>query len=108
MRKILIYNLLTLLLTLSACSVYRIDINQGNILETEQIEKLKIGMNEQQVIFVMGTPLLKDPFHPNRWDYISAEKKPGKPVVQQRLTLYFADGKLSQIDKSELEAKVIQ
>lgn len=109
MRKILISVVLMWLAGLAGCSVYRPTIQQGNILDTKQVDKLKLGMSRNQVIYVMGTPLLEDPFHKNRWDYIHTVKN-GKTQVTtiQRLTLYFKDDQLSRIDKSGLKKRVLQ
>jgi len=106
LRKILILVLLLGLGLTSACSVYRPTIQQGNILDTAQIDKLKLGMNRHQVVFVIGTPLVKDPFHHDRWDYIHTVKN-GKTKVTtiQRLTLYFNNDALARIDKSALAKK---
>jgi outer membrane protein assembly factor BamE len=87
------------------CSAYRPDIRQGNVLEPAQINKLQLGMTQKQVIFLLGSPLLQDPFHRNRWDYIYTLQKPDEPMQQQRLTLYFANDALEKIDASQLEIK---
>jgi outer membrane protein assembly factor BamE len=103
MRNILICSLILGLATVTGCSVYRPTIQQGNILDQDQISKLKPGMSKRQVLFVMGTPLLEDPFHNNRWDYIHTVKPgSGSGMSIQRLTLYFDKDTLQRIDKSEL------
>ena len=108
MRKILIPALLMCLSATSGCTAYRPTIQQGNILETDQINKLKPGMNKRQVTFVMGTPLLQDPFHKNRWDYIhTIEPGDSKKITFQRLTLYFDKDTLTRIDKSALEKRIL-
>ena len=109
MRKILIPSLLVWLALVSGCSIYRPTIQQGNILDLKQIDKLKLGMSKHQVLFVMGTPLLKDPFHENRWDYIHTVKN-GKTSITtiQRLTLYFNKDGLARIDKSALQKRVLK
>lgn len=71
--------------------VYRIDIQQGNVVEQEMVAKLKVGMDEKQVKFIMGTPLLIDPFHPERWEYIFSYQKGGKRREQRHVTLHFDD-----------------
>ncbi len=68
MRHMLFAAILALLL--SGClSVYKVEVQQGNVVTQEMIDKLKPGMTPSQVRFVMGTPLVVDPFHQNRWDY---------------------------------------
>ena len=79
---------------------HKLDIQQGNRIKQEDLEKLKIGMTRKQVKFILGTPLLKDGFHGNRWDYIDYFK-PGKGEPQQsRLSLYFDGDQLIRIDDS--------
>jgi len=55
---------------LPACSIHQIDIQQGNVITKKMTDKLKIGMDMSQVRYIMGTPLIIDPFHKNRWDYV--------------------------------------
>ena len=64
--------ILTLALTLSACSswVYRIDIPQGNYLEQKNIDKIQVGMTKEQVKFILGSPVLVDTFDNDTWNYI--------------------------------------
>ena len=108
MRKILIPALVVCLCASVGCSIYRPTIQQGNILEPEQIGKLKPGMTKRQVMYVMGTPLLQDPFHKDRWDYIHTVKPGSSPkMTSQRLTLYFENDTLVRIDDSDLKEKEI-
>lgn len=105
MRKILIP---CLILFLSACSIYKVDVQQGNVLEPKQLEKLKVGMSRQQVLFILGDPLLKDPFHQNRWDYVHLKTPGDKKTTRQLLTLYFTGDTLSRIDDSALEKTTLK
>ena len=73
---------------------HKIDIQQGNFLDQTAISKLKPGMTRSQVRFLMGTPMISDPFHPERWDYMYLDSKGGKLLVEKRLTLYFEGDKL--------------
>lgn len=81
---------------LSGCFIrpYTMDIQQGNSLDQNQLAKLKPGMTRSQVRFIMGTPLVVDPFHPDRWDYLYIDRKRGRLVEYRRLTLYFDGDKL--------------
>ena len=92
---------LSLLASLAACSgfaPYRIEIQQGNYISAEMAGQLKPGMSKQQVRFVLGTPLLIDVFHGERWDYVYyLDARQGK-VEQRRLAVHFADGKLTRLD----------
>ncbi|CAJ0774296.1 Outer membrane protein assembly factor BamE [Ralstonia condita] len=81
----------------NAITPYRIDIVQGNFVSREQAAQLKEGMTRDQVRFVLGTPLLTDMFHANRWDYIFSFKRGNTNVVQERkLTLWFDGDHLSK------------
>jgi outer membrane protein assembly factor BamE len=88
------------LLTTAGCSIYKVDIQQGNVIDPDKLAQLKIGMNKNQVVFLIGNPLLTDPFHHNRWDYIHAVKPGGEKVSRKVLTLYFDGDKLVKIDNS--------
>lgn len=77
---------------------YKVDIQQGNAITQEMLAKLKPGMTPSQVRFILGSPMLQDPFHPNRWDYVYRYAKAGKTVEQRRVTLVFQDDKLKGIE----------
>ena len=79
---------------------YKIDIQQGNVLTQELVAQLKPGQTRDQVRFLLGTPLVTDIFHQQRWDYVYRYKdgKTGK-VDSRKLTVFFdADGKLQRVD----------
>ena len=90
---------------LSACSnfnfpgVYRIDIQQGNIIEDEMVEQLEPGMNKSQVRYVMGSPMVTDTFHQDRWDYFYSLKLGSGASVSKRLTLTFNGDLLETIEE---------
>lgn len=88
---------LIFLLALVACTPYKMDIRQGNFIRPEMRERLKIGMTQAQVRAVLGTPLVNDPFHANRWDYLYRLERGAVVLERQHLTLYFEDGKLARI-----------
>jgi outer membrane protein assembly factor BamE len=54
---------------LTGC-VFRVDVQQGNLLDEENIEAVQVGMTRSQVRFLLGTPVISSPFHPDRWDYM--------------------------------------
>ncbi len=87
-------------------SPYKMDIRQGNYVTAEMREKLKIGMSKQQVHYVLGTPMISDAFHGNRWDYVYLLEHHGKLVEERRLTLYFVGDNLANIDEVPQPAKV--
>jgi outer membrane protein assembly factor BamE len=78
--------------------VYTQDIHQGNIISQEMVDQLRPGMNKRQVAFIMGTPLLQDPFHDNRWDYLYSNEPGGEPRLQKRITLVFRDDELAGME----------
>ena len=104
MRKILI---LFCGLVLTSCTVYKIDIQQGNALDAKKVEQLQLGMSKQQVTFLLGSAMLMDTFHRDRWDYIYRLEQAGKQVAESSLTLYFENDKLTQIDKSRYKADAV-
>lgn len=90
-------------LVLGACSVprlqfpgvYKIDIQQGNIITQEMVDQLRPGMTKRQVIFVMGTPLVRDPFDQDRWDYVYSYQPGGGIRGQERITMFFENDLLT-------------
>ena len=96
--KIILLTLFLFSPLLSSCSTYKMDIRQGNFVTPEMREKLKLGMTRQQVRYVLGTPLVSDAFHGNRWDYVYRLERGGKVIEQQNMTLYFEGDKLASID----------
>ncbi|HUO44848.1 MAG TPA: outer membrane protein assembly factor BamE [Burkholderiales bacterium] len=77
---------------------YKIDLQQGNVVTQEMVAKLHQGMTQPQVRYVMGSPLVMDPFHPDRWDYVYTYEKGHKVTERHRLTVVFADGKLARLE----------
>src|SRR5271170_7925914 len=77
---------------------YKIDLQQGNVVTQEMVAKLRQGMTLPQVRYVMGSPLVIDPFHPDRWDYVYLYEKGHKVTEHHRLTVIFADGKLARLE----------
>ncbi|GAO36173.1 membrane protein SmpA [Sulfuricella sp. T08] len=96
------------ILLLAACSVtdtvgekltpYKIDIQQGNVVTQEMVAKLKPGMTKAQVRFVLGTPLIMDSFHANRWDYVYRYQKAGKLMEERKLALFFEQELLQRVE----------
>jgi outer membrane protein assembly factor BamE len=94
---------LLLPLLLSGCNyswvpfTYRQDIHQGNVVTQEMVDQLRPGMTQRQVAYIMGAPMLVDPFHEERWDYIYSNQ-PGNDVrVQKNVTLLFKGDQLAQL-----------
>lgn len=100
LRIPLILSVLCAVLGLSAClKVYKIDVPQGNIVSQEMVDKLRPGMTRAQVRFVLGTPLVVDTFHRDRWEYFYSYKKTVEGVAEtRRLTLLFKDDVLHSVE----------
>lgn len=80
------------LAALAGCSfpgVYKVDIQQGNVVTQDMIDQLRPGMTYRQVRFIMGSPLITDTFHPRRWDYLYSFQAGGSQRLQERISLQF-------------------
>ena len=84
------------LLTLNGCvRSYRVEIQQGNVISAEQIEKITPGTSRNEVRFILGTPLIEDPFHAERWDYFySLDPAKGELVTKYRLSVWFENNQV--------------
>lgn len=76
---------------------YRPDIHQGNVITQEMVDQLKPGMSQRQVAYIMGAPLLVDPFHDERWDYLYSNQPGNEVRVQKNVTLIFKHDQLVQL-----------
>ena len=90
---------LLILLFITGCSsipsvLYKIDVQQGNIITQDMVDKLRPGMSKSQVRFVLGTALIGDVFHKDRWDYVYRLVQHGNLVEKYKLTVFFEDDKL--------------
>jgi outer membrane protein assembly factor BamE len=115
MRKLLIFIPVFASLVMTGCSsfsevsdaipnaldrvplVYRPTIQQGNVVSQEQVNELKPGMSKRQVRFLLGTPMLADVFHANRWDYTYTQGVGSAPSEMRRVTVFFEDDQLVRI-----------
>jgi len=94
---LLVLALLTL--GMSAC-IFRIDIQQGNLLEESAIEQAAVGMTKNQILFLLGTPMVIDSFHEDRWDYTYYLKRGRSRDIERRWLIVYFDGDIvSQIEK---------
>lgn len=101
--RLVILSALTLLF--SACTltpmdplVYEIDIQQGNVVTQEMVGRLKPGMTRSQVRFIMGTPLVADAFHANRWEYVYRFQRAGVLKELYHVTVFFENDLLTRIE----------
>ena len=84
---------------LAGCSVYRPDLQQGQSLDSEDIDKVTIGMSESEVREILGTPLVNDVFNNQRWDYIYfAYDRDRVQTNRSRVSIFFADGAVASIE----------
>ena len=86
--------LIFLISSCSSFSFYNVPVNQGNIFEEEDIEKLQVGQSMDQVQFILGSPMIKDPFHSNRWDYLNLITVGDEKIVEKKLVVIFDDKNL--------------
>jgi outer membrane protein assembly factor BamE len=92
----LVWSAIYLLLTLPGCGnnfgfpgVYKINVEQGNVVTEEMVEQLRPGLNRRQVRYIMGTPLIEDSFHSDRWDYRYLMRNGDQTLSETQLTLWF-------------------
>ena len=96
---------LAVAISVAACSwvpnisPHRMEIQQGNFVSQEMVAQLKPGMSKDQVKFILGTPLIADVFHADRWDYVFTRlRSNSRELEQRRIAVYFEDGKLKRVD----------
>lgn len=77
--------------------VYSLDIQQGNIIDQSMIDQLRPKMTKRQVLYIMGSSMLVDVFHQERWDYLYSEQPGGGPRKQKRISLFFNGDELSRV-----------
>ena len=83
---------------LGVITPYRLEIVQGNVITREQAEAIKPGLNRAQVRDILGSPLLADPFHANRWDYVFTIRRQGAEPQLRRVVVLFKGEALESID----------
>jgi outer membrane protein assembly factor BamE len=105
MRKIITLLSITLICALlSSCAffhIYRPTVQQGNLICDQSVAQLHPGMTTDQVLYLMGTPILSPVFQPDRWDYVYTIKHGNAPRYQRYVTLYFCNGVLQNIQVSQ-------
>jgi len=83
---------------------YRIGVPQGNYVDRAMLDQIRPGMTQDQVRFALGTPLLVDPFRPDRWDYVFRFQHPNGRADLRRATVHFADNRVDRIEADALPA----
>jgi len=98
MRKTILLSLTFFSLAIASGCVYRATIAQGNLIKQEDLDQVEVGMTINQVRFLLGTPMIDDPFSRNRWDYVYYIKIGHKDAVRKRwVSVYFEDEHVSEI-----------
>jgi outer membrane protein assembly factor BamE len=85
------------MVVLTGCSSYKMDIEQGNIVTQEELAQVKRGMSPADVQTLLGTPLLRDDFNQNRWDYVFYLKQGNGTTKKQGLTVFFNNGVVTDL-----------
>ena len=104
MRLTLGLSLALVTLTLTGCSgigfpgVYLVNIDQGNIVDQDAVDQLKVDMTRRQVRFLLGTPIVEDTFNNNRWDYVRLVRRGNDTLLSSRLTVVFEDDVLVNVE----------
>lgn len=96
-NRIILAILCTAALSLGGCGfpgVYKIDVQQGNVVTQDMVNQLRPGMTTRQVRFIMGTPLIQDTLNPNRWDYLYSLQAGHSTRTQERIALFFENDRL--------------
>src|SRR5688572_27161123 len=81
------------------------DITQGNVVTQDRVDKLRPGMTQSQVRFILRTPLVVDTFHKDRWDYVYRFERGGQLVEHRRIIVVFEDDKLARVEGDVVAAK---
>ena len=81
--------------------VYRINVEQGNVVTEEMVDQLRPGLNRRQVRYIMGTPLIEDSFHEDRWDYRYTLRNGNETLTETQLTLWFEGDELVRVEGSD-------
>jgi len=101
-RKWIVLLSMTIALAISSGCVYRASIAQGNLIEEEDLAQLEVGMTKNQVRFLLGTPMIDDPFNKQRWDYIYYLKLRRDDATFKRwVSVFFEDDVVSEIRKDQ-------
>ncbi len=93
-----------LVFALSACGlIHKQDIQQGNILDEDDVAQLELGMTQRQVMVLLGSPSVQSQFHDHRWDYVNTFSRRGGKPVKRVLTLRFDDQRLASVEGTYLD-----
>lgn len=97
-----------LVVALSGCNlVYRQDVQQGNVLDEDDVTQLELGMTKRQVLVLLGTPSVQSPFHSDRWDFVNTFARRGGTPTKRVLTLNFDNDRLVSVEGTFLEQDTV-
>ena len=104
MQTILIYLIVSVVIfTTGGCTIHVPDVQQGNVLEPAVLAQLHPGLSKKQVHFLMGTPIIRDAFHPERWDYVYLFSSQDSKTIRKRVTVFFDHDSVSRIETDGIE-----
>jgi len=102
MTRFLIIAIILASLAVSSGCVYRLNIAQGNLIEQEDLDQIEVGMTRNQIRFLLGTPMIDDPFHKDRWDYVYFLKIGREDATFKRwVSVVFEENVVSEIRKDQ-------
>ena len=102
MRRIFSVTVTLAMLVLASGCVYQANLSQGNLLDQEDVDQLEVGMTRSQVRFLLGTPMIDDPFHQNRWDYVYYLRIGREKAIFKRwVSVYFDGDAVTEIVKEQ-------
>ena len=102
MTRYLIIAIFLVSLVASSGCVYRQSIAQGNLIEQEDLDQVEVGMTRNQIRFLLGTPMIDDPFHKDRWDYVYYLKVGREDATFKRwISIFFENDLVSEIHKDQ-------
>jgi outer membrane protein assembly factor BamE len=100
MRPVICRLAILVLVAATTGCMYRMDIQQGNLLDPEQVDQVEVGMTRSQVRFLLGTPMVIDAFDPDRWDYVySLRRGHSRKVAKRHLVVWFEGDQVTRIEQ---------
>ncbi len=100
-KRLLVITLLITAMLTSGC-VYQAALSQGNLLDQEDVDQVEVGMTRGQIRFLLGTPMIDDPFHEDRWDYIYFLRIGNEKATFKRwISIHFDGDTVTQVDKEQ-------
>ena len=102
MNRFLVIAIILATLTVSSGCVYRLNIAQGNLVEQEDLDQVELGMTRNQVRFLLGTPMIEDPFHKDRWDYVYFLRIGREKATAKRwISVFFEGDTVSEVIRDQ-------